>query len=51
MVPAGAVAGDLDGDGRDELVIGVPDEDLGAAPDAGIVHVLRGGANGPRDQR
>lgn len=50
-VPAAAEAGDLDGDGYDDLAIGVPDEDLGAAPDAGLVHVLRGSRRGIRTQR
>jgi len=50
--PVGAsVAGDMNGDGRDELVVGVPDEDLGAAPDAGLVHVLRGTPGGPTVRR
>ena len=46
--PAGAVAGDLDADGYDDLAIGVPDEDLGSARDAGVVHVLPGSRRGPR---
>ncbi|MFN3219021.1 MAG: hypothetical protein ACE367_21220 [Acidimicrobiales bacterium] len=50
-VPAAAEAGDLDGDGYDDLAIGVPDEDLGAAPDAGLVHVLRGSQRGIRTVR
>jgi len=43
-------AGDLDGDGFDDLAIGVPNEDLdtasGPMTDAGAVHVLRGDAAG-----
>ncbi len=39
-------SGDFDGDGRDELVVGVPYEDIGAVIDAGAVHVLHGGAEG-----
>jgi hypothetical protein len=37
-------AGDLDGDGRDDLVAGVPGEDLGRRKNAGAVIVLLGGA-------
>ncbi|HEX8104266.1 MAG TPA: FG-GAP-like repeat-containing protein, partial [Solirubrobacteraceae bacterium] len=39
---AGAVRGDFDGDGRDDLAIGAPGENGGA----GTVHVLRGAAAG-----
>jgi hypothetical protein len=35
-------AGDFDGDGSDDLVIGVPKEDIGSKDDAGWVHVLYG---------
>ena len=39
--------GDFNNDGYRDLVIGVPHEDLGAAPvNAGTVHVLYGGLNG-----
>jgi len=41
-------AGDFDGDGYDELAIGVPRDDVGGATDAGSVHVLRGGPDGLR---
>ncbi len=40
------VSGDFNGDGRDELAIGVSREDLGAAVDAGAVHVIFGAATG-----
>ena len=36
--------GDLNADGLDDLVVGVPDEDLGAGADAGVVHIFRGHA-------
>lgn len=39
---AGAAGRDIDGDGSDDLLIGVPLEDLGARRDAGLVHVLLG---------
>jgi hypothetical protein len=35
-------AGDFDGDGRDDLAIGAPTEDVGTLENAGIVHVLYG---------
>lgn len=40
--------GDLNGDGYNDLIIGVPGEDIGASggADAGIVHVLYGSASG-----
>jgi hypothetical protein len=38
--------GDVDGDGVLEVAIGVPDEDVGAVGDAGIVYVTR--VFGPR---
>ncbi|NNF58238.1 MAG: hypothetical protein HKN04_08345, partial [Rhodothermaceae bacterium] len=41
-------SGDFDGDGFDDLVIGVPAEDEGTAEDSGGVHVLYGAANGLR---
>jgi hypothetical protein len=41
-------AGDFDGDGRDDLAIGVPFEDFSGSSDAGIVHVLRGSPVGLR---
>jgi FG-GAP repeat protein len=43
----GALAvGDFDGDGRDDLAIGVPGEDVGTIDDAGAVNVLYGSAAG-----
>ncbi len=39
-------AGDFDGDGRSDLAIGVPGEDIGAITDAGAVSVLYGTAAG-----
>lgn len=35
-------AGDFNGNGRDDLAVGVPGEDLGSLPDAGAVNVLYG---------
>jgi len=39
--------GDFNGDGFDDLAVGVPFEDIGAVPDAGMVHVLHGSSAGP----
>ncbi len=39
-------AGDLDGNGYDDLAIGVPQDDTAAATDAGAVNVLYGSASG-----
>jgi hypothetical protein len=39
-------AGDFDGDGRDDLAIGVPQEKIDAQVKAGAVHVLYGRGNG-----
>jgi hypothetical protein len=38
--------GDFDNDGFDDLAVGVPGEDVGAATDAGAVNVLYGSASG-----
>lgn len=38
--------GDFDGDGYDDLAIGVPKEDIGNIVDAGAVNVIYGGLNG-----
>ena len=45
---ATVAAGDINGDGWSDLVIGVPGEDTGAGPDAGLVNVILGGGNGLR---
>jgi hypothetical protein len=39
-------AGDFDGDGRDDLAVGTPGEDIGARANAGGVVTLRGSATG-----
>ena len=41
-----AADSDLNGDGRDDLVVGVPDEAIAQVNEAGVVNVIRGGANG-----
>ena len=38
--------GDYDGDGKDDLAIGAPGEDVGALVDAGAVNVLYGSGSG-----
>jgi FG-GAP repeat len=43
---AAVAAGDFNGDGRADLVAGVPQEDLGATSDAGAVQVIYGSAGG-----
>jgi hypothetical protein len=37
---------DFDGDGFDDVVVGIPGEDVGAIADAGAIQLLRGGAGG-----
>ena len=49
--PTPLSTGDFDGDGRDDLAIGVPREDVGPASDAGAVHVLYGSTAGLSAQR
>jgi hypothetical protein len=39
------VSGDFNGDGYDDLVIGIPKEDIGTTVDAGAIQVLYGSAN------
>lgn len=39
-------AGDITGDGRDDLAIGTPDESIGTADEAGSVQVVLGSATG-----
>jgi hypothetical protein len=39
-------AADFNGDGKDDLAIGVPEEDLGTAETAGAVNVIYGSSNG-----
>lgn len=43
---ASLAAGDFDRDGFGDLVIGVPDEDIGSTANAGMVNVLRGSSYG-----
>lgn len=38
--------GDFNGDGRDDLAVGAPREDIGAIQDAGLVTILYGATNG-----
>lgn len=38
--------GDFDADGKDDLAVGVPFEDINDMVDAGVVHVIRGSAEG-----
>jgi len=39
-------AGDFNGDGKDDLAVGSPDEDGGSTPDVGVVAILTGKATG-----
>jgi hypothetical protein len=43
---AAVAVGDLNRDGRSDLIVGAPDEDVGAMGDAGVVHVLLGAPTG-----
>lgn len=43
-----SVTGDFNGDGFDDVAIGVPGEDVGALVDAGAVNVLYGSGFGPQ---
>ncbi len=38
--------GDFNGDGYDDLVVGVPGENIGSKVDAGIIQILEGGSSG-----
>jgi hypothetical protein len=38
-------AGDFNNDGRDDLAVGVPNEDIGLVLDAGAVHIIFGSAS------
>jgi hypothetical protein len=42
----GLTVGDFDGDGFDDLAVGVPHEDVGLLVDVGIVHILYGSPAG-----
>ena len=44
-------AGDFDGNGREDLAVGVPGEDVGAALGAGAVHLFLSGGNGTTASR
>ena len=43
---AALAAGDFNGDGEDELAVGVPLENIGSLGDAGVVHVIYGTEGG-----
>ncbi len=42
-------AGDFNGDGKDDLAIGVPNEDVGSVSNAGIVQIIFGSSTGLTD--
>jgi len=42
-----ATQGDIDGDGYADLLIGAPDDAIGALSDAGLFHVFYGSSSGP----
>ncbi len=42
---------DINGDGRDDLVVGAPGEDLKGRQDAGSISILRGSASGLTDRK
>jgi hypothetical protein len=46
VAAAQAAADDFNGDGVDDLVVGVPGEDIGATADAGVVDVVYGSESG-----
>jgi hypothetical protein len=52
--PGRAALADFNGDGIDDLVVGVPGEDIGGTTNAGVVDVIYGSesglADGPRQQ-
>lgn len=39
-------SGDFDGDGKDDLAVGVPNENVSAKADAGLIHVFSGASTG-----
>ena len=41
-----AADSDLNGDGRDDLVVGLPDEAIAQVDQAVVINVIQGGANG-----
>jgi hypothetical protein len=49
--PQAAADDDFNGDGRADLAVGVPDEDVGTKSDAGAVNVLYGGVSGLSSSR
>lgn len=50
-VPAAHASSDLNGDGYDDLVVGVPDEDVAQVSNAGAVNVLFGSDEGVTPRR